>query len=43
MHDIVIGWYKMGIISDDDLKVYVPTYITQEEYKELTGLDYEVI
>lgn len=43
MHDIVIGWYKMGIISDEDLKVYVPTYITAEEYKELTGQEYEVV
>ena len=43
MHDIVISWYKMGIISDEDLRVYVPTYISPEEYKGLTGQEYEVV
>lgn len=35
-------YYEMGLYTKDDVKVFVPSMITSDEYKEITGEDYAV-
>lgn len=41
MGTYVKQYYKMGLYSNDDLKVFVQTaWITADDFKTLTGTDY---
>lgn len=33
-------YYNMGLYSDEDVAIFVGIYISEEEYKEITGKDY---
>lgn len=33
-------YYEMGLYTKDDVKVFVPSMITSDEYKEITGEEY---
>ncbi|WP_419154494.1 XkdX family protein [Weissella bombi] len=42
MRDIVITLFKMGIYTEDNLPLFVQAaFISQDDYKELTGKDYQ--
>lgn len=41
MDEWIIKYYSMGLYTVDDLKVFVQVqWITAEQYKETTGIDY---
>lgn len=41
MADIVIQFYKQGLYTADDMKLFVQVqWITADQYKETTGVDY---
>lgn len=41
MHDLVIQFYKEGLYTTDDMKLFVEVqWISADEYKQLTGTDY---
>lgn len=38
----VIKYFEMGLYTNEQMKVFVKcNWITAEQYKELTGIDYE--
>lgn len=42
MRDLVIKFYKLGIYTDEKLPVFVRVqWISAEDYKDLTGKDYQ--
>lgn len=42
MRDLVIKFYKLGIYTDENLPVFVRVqWISTEDYKDLTGKDYQ--
>lgn len=41
MAEMVIQFFKQGFYSIDDMKLFVQVqWITAEQYKEITGIDY---
>lgn len=41
MADMVIDFFKRGFYTADDIKLFVEVqWITTEQYKEITGVDY---
>ncbi|MBA5938538.1 XkdX family protein [Leuconostoc citreum] len=41
MADMVIQFFKQGFYNDNDMKLFVQVqWITVEQYKETTGIDY---
>lgn len=41
MADMVIDFFKRGFYTADDMKLFVEVqWITTEQYKETTGVDY---
>ena len=44
MFNSVKKYYGKGLYDDDDVKVFVVAgYITEAEYKEITGVDYNTV
>ena len=42
MRDLVIRFYKQGLYKEADLPVFVRVdWISKEDYKDLTGKDYD--
>lgn len=41
MHNFVLRQYQYGNISKENVKSYVPKYITAEQYKQITGEEYK--
>ncbi|MCC8439251.1 hypothetical protein CRI85_02670 [Leuconostoc pseudomesenteroides] len=43
MADMVIQFFKQGFYNADDMKLFVQVqWLTAEQYKETTGIDYVV-
>lgn len=40
MFGYLLTMYNTGRITKDDLKKYVPIFLTNEQYKEITGEAY---
>lgn len=41
MSEYVLNYYKMGLYTDDNMKVFVLAgYITTDQFKTATGKDY---
>ncbi|MCS4487180.1 XkdX family protein [Staphylococcus sp. GRT3] len=44
MHNLAIKYYNMGLYSEKQLALFVAKgFVSQEEFKELTGLDYKKV
>lgn len=42
MRNIGIRYYKMGLYNEEQFALFVKRgYVTPEEYKEMTGVDYD--
>lgn len=41
LYDFIAKMYRTHIYSKEQVKAFVPSKITAEEYKEITGEDYE--
>ena len=41
MYNFVLRQYQYENITKEDVKSYVPKYITSEQYKQITGEEYK--
>lgn len=41
MFDYVKGWYEQGIYDKEDVALFVPSVISQGQYRDITGSEYE--
>lgn len=43
MRDLVMQYYKQGLFTIDDLSLFIQAeFISEADYKDLTGNDYDV-
>lgn len=41
-YDSIKRYFEMGFYTTEDVKIFVQAgWITEEQYKEITGIDYE--